>query len=124
MVRDFKFRAWCINETNFKFNIQNEPDAEKYFSEKSRFMITQFTGLKDREGREIYEGDIIAINNQQSSLRLPVKFGRYSFDKFIGECGEISPNTELYGFYVENEYVYIQMLNENVIVVGNIFDIK
>ncbi|MHC6178935.1 YopX family protein [Clostridium sp. JNZ X4-2] len=121
-MRKFKFRIWD-NENNC-FYISENPYLEDGTKEEERFITTEFTGLKDKSRRDIYEGDIIGINREQTSLRLPVKFGRYSFDKLIGECGEISDSTELYGFYVENEYLYIQMLNGNVEVLGNTFQNK
>ncbi|MBC2581223.1 YopX family protein [Clostridium sp. DJ247] len=122
MNREFKFRAWSIRENKFYYHIQNIVEMEEYFKEKDKFVVTQYTGLRDKSNREIYEGDIIAINNETSSVKLPVKFGKYAFRKYIGECGEFSDSNEIYGFYVENEYLYIQMINKNVIIVGNIFE--
>lgn len=119
-MREFKFRIW--DKQNKCFYSSQNPYPEDYPHDESRFLVTEFTGLTDRNGRKIFEGDIVAINSENSSVKLPVKFGRYSFEKFIGECGEISDGTELYGFYVENEYLYIQMLKGNVFVTGSIFD--
>lgn len=119
-MRKFKFRIWDKKERCF--HISNNPYPGENLKTKDRFIVTEFTGLKDKNGREIFEGDIISINDEKSSIKLPVKFGRYSFEKFIGECGEITDAIQLYGFYVENEYLYIQMLKENVIITGNIFD--
>ncbi|AZV55951.1 YopX family protein [Clostridium sp. AWRP] len=118
-MRKFKFKIWDKEKKCFYIN--ENPYPEQNCKVKDRFISLEFTGLKDKNSREIFEGDIISINNEKSSIKLPVKFGRYSFEKFIGECGEITDATELYGFYVENEYLYIQMLKENVIVTGNIF---
>ncbi|AND84034.1 hypothetical protein GTH52_08230 [Clostridium tyrobutyricum] len=118
-MRKFKFRIW--DRENKKFCISDNPYPKGYSDTEDRYIVTEFTGLKDKSGNNIYEGDIIGINKEKSSLKLPVKFGRYSFGKYIGDCGEISEDTELYGFYVENEYLYIQMLKENVVIVDNIF---
>ena len=121
-MRKFKFRIW--DSKNKCFYISENPYLEDGVKEEGRFITTEFTGLNDKNGNDIYEEDIIGINQEENSLRLPVKFGRYSFDKLIGECGEISEATELYGFYVENEYLYIQMLKGNVEVLGNAFQNK
>ena len=119
-MRSFEFRIW--DKQNKCFYVDNNPYPEHFPKGNDRFVVTEFTGLYDRCGKKIFEGDIIGINNENSSVKLPVKFGRYSFEKFIGECGEVSEKTELYGFYVENEYLYIQMLNKNALLLGNIFE--
>lgn len=119
-MRKFKFKIW--DKKSKCFYIKNNPYPDNNCEIGDRFIVTEFTGLKDKNGKEIYEGDIIAINYENSSQKLPVKFGRYSFEKFIGECGEISDSTDVYGFYVENEYLYIQMINQNAVIVGNIFN--
>jgi uncharacterized phage protein (TIGR01671 family) len=118
-MRTFKFKIW--DKERKCFYIAKNPYFENVEDCDERFIPCEFTGLVDKNGNEIFEGDIVGVNNEKSSVKLPVKFGKYSFEKFIGECGELSDNTELYGFYVENEYLYLQMLNNNVFVLGNIF---
>lgn len=58
-MREIKFRAW---DKNNKFMIFIQPvDFEAgcdYFTDDN-YIIEQFTGLLDKNGREIYEGDII-----------------------------------------------------------------
>lgn len=70
MEREIKFRAWYkpageegrmieVNQLNFNPNIEgtivNDLPRQKYIK-----ALMQYTGLKDKNGREIYEGDIIA----------------------------------------------------------------
>ncbi len=66
-TREIKFRAWIpsdhwISEGKAKFidNWQSTIYPESVnFSGEDGIVVEQFTGLHDRHGKEIYEGDII-----------------------------------------------------------------
>jgi len=54
-MRDIKFRAWDYNSKSMMF-----PTHIKINHVKGRWRpLMQYTGIKDKKGKEIYEGDIL-----------------------------------------------------------------
>lgn len=65
MGREIKFRAWDgADMIYFDLNLCNKESGDWFDNTIWRNPVMQYTGLKDKNGVEIYEGDIVNCWNQ------------------------------------------------------------
>ena len=123
-MREIKFRAWDreLEEwTNYSINnidgnlvdfCNKEAGCWETDKEGKRFVLSQYTGLKDNEDREIYEGDIVKA---------------ISFARWIGVV-KYSDENQAFIFddldkkYRGNSTVFMNQFDDGFEILGNIYE--
>ncbi|WP_249261235.1 YopX family protein [Lactiplantibacillus plantarum] len=124
MATMIKFRAWddLLNKMLVVYRISfdgpvdgvqvhcylDDRGAEgstEYAYDGDGLILEQFTGLKDANGKEIYEGDIVEVTSQYWGMlgnRYEVKFKQGAFYVKYGLLSKISPSISVIGNVHEN----------------------
>ena len=85
-MRDIKFRAWVTSEKTMIQHREVVERAHLQFNDSfnQSDIVMQYTGLKDKYGNEIFEGDLVDYGNNRF---MPVEF--------INGCFCICKNTAM-----------------------------
>lgn len=127
-MREIKFRAWDIEEGDWTFFTLEELVRGNALRHKKIEDWSESTGLKDKNGKEIYEGDILKIDQE----------GRKMFD-VVGSDGsgvrEYQVVSEKHGSWMTkrnqneplhfgHEDTYLWILLPSCEIAGNIYENK
>lgn len=75
MNREIKFRAWYGNRYGY-FSLG---ETNRYPSNVMSFPVQQFTGHKDKNGKEIFDGDILKFFDKIVAIVVWSEFGGWSY---------------------------------------------
>lgn len=124
-MREIKFRVWYNSWMDYSGNVSFYNGKIGTFNVVNDFeenepchIVMQYTGLKDKNGKEIYEGDVVQFMCVDES-----------FEKNIVVCGEHSAFDDRYvfevGYYLESIDKKVQYplgYTNELEVIGNIYE--
>ncbi len=95
-MREIKFRAW---DTKAKI-MSYDPDAQYCYGDlngsielhTSLYTLMQYTGLKDKNGVEIYEGDVCQASDTTWEVTFNIFCGQYEHWCLQGQSCEVIGN--------------------------------
>lgn len=115
--REIKFRAWSEKDRNWAYGSPWLSPTTQIIAEREKWPLMQYTGIKDKHGTDVYEGDVLCYTDEDGDEQYwPVTFEDGCFivngsaiwdylryDKNNQPTNRLEPNLEVAGNIYENK---------------------
>ena len=108
-MRKIKYRTWNKEEKKMFYGIERTYDGYEedsfasYLYSPNKYIVMQFTGLKDKNDKDIFEGDIVEIQQHPDIF-------------YTGEVKYVN------GCFSINGIMIGTVCNKNLRILGNIYE--
>lgn len=100
-MREIKFRKWYLGDMDYSPGIWADGEGQvlvnHYFESNHEGRWMQYAGCEDKDGKAVYESDVVELRWNRYVFTAVVKFGEYEQD---GSGFEYAPSP-CYGFYAD-----------------------
>ena len=135
MSREIKFRAWNLIDKKMEYDITKTKEYsnidggidvvgfDSYLDEPTESVVMQYTGLKDKNGKEIFEGDILEQYGTQEDNSKRELYGLSYYEVVFSEGRFLKCwRKSTIDFHASKSNFDLSFMMQNYRVVGNIYE--
>ena len=110
-MRELKYRVYIPEFSKYVYFGLNDFDYSDRYLTNDEYPIQQYTGLTDKNGKEIYEGDIIHLKFGELNDNLVVKWDKYMGLKYHNGGWTSLVHVDTHGEVIGNIFEHENLLN-------------